>query len=50
MIVISIADRNSKNNPDTVIIDSKMFRCSPGFIIGSTIIMGILAALYTVFW
>ena len=50
MIVISIADRNSKNNPETVIINTKMFRCSPGFIIGSTIIIGILAALYTVFW
>ncbi|MEJ7740939.1 MAG: sodium/sugar symporter [Chitinophagaceae bacterium] len=31
-------------------IDTAMFRCSPGFIIGSVIIMGILTALYTVFW
>jgi SSS family solute:Na+ symporter len=50
MIVISIADRSSKNNARTVIIDTKMFRCSPGFVVGSTIVVGILAALYTVFW
>jgi SSS family solute:Na+ symporter len=27
-----------------------MFRCSPGFIVGSVIIIGILTALYTVFY
>lgn len=50
MIVISMLDRNSKNNPQAIIIDTKMFRTSPAFIIGSTILVGILAALYTVFW
>ncbi len=50
VIVISLADPNSKNNPKALIIDSKMFRASPGFIVGSTIILGILAALYTVFY
>ncbi|HLX92663.1 MAG TPA: hypothetical protein VKR32_13320, partial [Puia sp.] len=34
----------------TLIIDSKMFRVSPMFLTGSIIIVGILAALYTVFW
>lgn len=50
MIIISFADRNSKNNRQLVIIETKMFRCSPGFVLGSAIITGILAALYTVFW
>jgi len=50
MIVISLADRRSKDNARVVIIDTKMFRCSPGFIAGSAIIIGILAALYTVFY
>lgn len=31
-------------------VDTKMFRVSPGFIIASIVICGILAALYTVFW
>ena len=50
VIVMSLADPKSKNNPQKIIIDKSMFRCSPGFIAGSIIIMGILTALYTVFW
>ncbi len=50
MIVMSLADRKSKDNPNIVIIDKSMFRCSPGFIVGSAIIIGILTALYTVFY
>jgi SSS family solute:Na+ symporter len=50
MIVISLADSRSKDNPKALVIDTAMFRCSPGFIVGSTIIIGILTALYTVFY
>ena len=50
MVVMSLADRTSKDNPRVVIIDKSMFRTSPGFIVGSFIIIGILAALYTVFY
>jgi SSS family solute:Na+ symporter len=50
VIVMSLADPKSKNNPQKIIIDKSMFRCSPSFIAGSIIIMGILTALYTVFW
>jgi SSS family solute:Na+ symporter len=50
MIVISLADRKTKYNPKALIIDTSLFRCSPGFIVGSVIIIGILSALYTVFW
>jgi SSS family solute:Na+ symporter len=50
MVVISLADRRSKGNPRVVEIDTSMFRCSPGFIVGSTVIIGILAALYTLFY
>lgn len=50
MIMISLGS-SKKNDPDKwMLIDTKMFRCSPGFIVVSTIIIGILAALYTVFW
>jgi solute:Na+ symporter, SSS family len=31
-------------------VDTSMFKMSPGFAAGSLIIMGILAALYTIFW
>jgi solute:Na+ symporter, SSS family len=31
-------------------VDTKMFKVNPGFIVGSVIIIGILIALYTVFW
>jgi SSS family solute:Na+ symporter len=50
MIVISLIDKRSKDNPTIVVIDKTMFRCSPGFIVGSVIIIGILTALYTVFY
>jgi len=50
MIVMSLLDRKSKDNPTIVLIDKSMFRSSPGFIVGSLIIIGILTALYTVFY
>jgi SSS family solute:Na+ symporter len=50
MVVISLADKRSKDNKQIVQIDTTMFKCSPSFIIGSTVIVGILAALYTIFY
>jgi SSS family solute:Na+ symporter len=50
MVIMSLADRRSKDQPKVVIIDSSMFRCSPSFIVGSTVIIGVLVALYTVFY
>lgn len=50
IIVMSLLDRKSKDQPQKLIIDTTMFRCSPAFIIGSAIVIGILIALYTVFW
>jgi SSS family solute:Na+ symporter len=50
MIIITLADPKSKNNPQGLEIDTKMFKVSPSFMVASVIICGILAALYTVFW
>lgn len=50
MIVMSLADSRSKLNKKVIEIDTRMFRCSPSFIVGSVIIVGILTALYTVFY
>jgi SSS family solute:Na+ symporter len=49
MIVISLA-KKKKNMPQKILIDIEMFKVSKGFLIGSIIILGILAAFYTLFW
>jgi solute:Na+ symporter, SSS family len=50
MVVISLAKPKSANDTHVIEMDKSMFKVTPGFIIGSFIICGILAALYTVFW
>lgn len=50
MIVISLLKPRTDEDQHTIQVDSRLFRVTPGFAIGSIIIMGILAALYTVFW
>jgi len=50
MIIISLADPHSKNNPKGLEIDASMFKTSTSFAVGALIICGLLAALYTVFW
>ncbi len=50
MVIITLADPKSRENPQGLEIDRKMFKVSPSFVVSSVIICGILAALYTVFW
>ncbi len=50
MIVISLYDRRSRTQPRIIQIDTTMFRVTPPFVVGSVLIIGILTALYTVFW
>ena len=50
MVLISLAKPKPANDTHVIEIDKSMFKVSPGFIVGSVIICGILAALYTVFW
>ena len=50
MILISLSKPYSLQPTHTIEIDKNDFRVSPAFILGSVIIMGILAGLYTVFW
>jgi SSS family solute:Na+ symporter len=50
MIGISLSKPMTNQVSHTIIIDKKDFRVSPSFILGSVIIMGILAGLYTAFW
>lgn len=36
--------------PNGLIVDKSMFKMSPGFAAGSLIVLGVLAALYTIYW
>lgn len=50
MIVVTLADPKSRDNPQGLEIDRQMFKVSPSFIVASVMICGILSALYIVFW
>jgi SSS family solute:Na+ symporter len=50
MVIISLADPESKNNPKGLEIDAKMFKLEPSFIAGTVIVVMGLVALYTYFW
>ncbi|MEX2234225.1 MAG: sodium/solute symporter, partial [Cyclobacteriaceae bacterium] len=50
MVVVSYLDKRSANQPAAIQIDTSMFRTSASFKVGSVLILGILTALYTVFW
>lgn len=50
MVIITLADKRSVNNPKGLAIDSSMFKPNLGFTVGALLIVGILIALYTVFW
>jgi solute:Na+ symporter, SSS family len=50
MIAISLAKPKPADDKHVIEVDQSLFKVSPGFIIGSFIICGMLAALYTVFW
>jgi SSS family solute:Na+ symporter len=50
MIIITLLDSRSRLQKRVIEIDTSMFRTSPGFIVGSVVIVGVLVALYTAFW
>jgi solute:Na+ symporter, SSS family len=50
MIVISLSKPPVSQTTHEIIVDKNDFRVSAAFVLGSVIILGILAGLYTVFW
>lgn len=50
MVIISLADPESKNNPKGLEIDAKMFKLEPSFILGTVVVVMSIIALYTYFW
>jgi len=50
MVVISLLDPKGKDNPKGLEIDAAMFKPKGAFAVGAVIVLGILSALYIVFW
>ncbi|MDJ1480524.1 sodium/sugar symporter [Cytophagaceae bacterium YF14B1] len=50
MIILSLSDPKSKNNPKGLQIDPKMFRVSGSFAIGAATVVLILIVLYSRYW
>ncbi|NCI47971.1 sodium:solute symporter family transporter [Sediminibacterium soli] len=50
MIAVSLAGKGREKKEKKILLDAGWFRVTPGFLILSLIIFGILAALYTVYW
>lgn len=50
MILISLIKPRPASDHHSIVVDTSLFKVTTGFVIGSVIICGILAALYTVFW
>ena len=50
MVVISLSKPKVENERSPIEVDTSMFKISPGFAFSSILIMGILTALYTIFW
>ena len=50
MYFMSITENKSTPNPKGLEVDSSMFKPNAGFTVGAVLIVGILVALYTVFW
>jgi len=50
MYIISIIENRKGVKPNGLEIDASMFKTSTGFAVGSLIIIGLLVALYTMFW
>lgn len=50
IVLFGLADRKSKDNPKALEVESSMFRVPMGYAVGILIVMGILAALYIVYW
>ena len=50
MWAISMYENKKGLRPNALVVDKKMFRMAPSFIVGALIIIGMLAALYTIYW
>ncbi|SES08247.1 solute:Na+ symporter, SSS family, partial [Pedobacter rhizosphaerae] len=50
MVIISLFENKNGVNPKGLDIDAKMFKTTTSFAVGALIIVGLLVALYSVYW
>ncbi len=50
MSIITNIENRRGVKPNGLIVEPSMFRMSPGFAAGSLLVLGIITALYTIFW
>ncbi|MGM9476309.1 sodium/sugar symporter [Pedobacter sp. GSP4] len=50
MVIISLFENRNGTNPKGLEIDSKMFKTTTSFAVGALIIIGLLVALYGIYW
>ncbi len=50
MVIVSLFDKGGQKNNKTIEMEVSMFRTSPAFTVGMVLVLGIIAALYTMFW
>ncbi|MBC7760101.1 MAG: sodium transporter, partial [Phormidesmis sp. FL-bin-119] len=50
MYFISIYENRNGIIPNGLIVDKSMFRTSPSFTVGALIVVGIIVALYSIYW
>ncbi|MDF3077301.1 MAG: sodium solute transporter [Sphingobacteriaceae bacterium] len=50
MWIISMIENPDGKKANGLEVDAQMFKTTPGFAVGALIIVGILAALYTIYW
>jgi SSS family solute:Na+ symporter len=50
MVIISLFENKNGVNPKGLEIDAKMFKTTTGFAVGALIIIGLLVALYGIYW
>lgn len=50
MVLVSLLDTQGQKKVHGIEVESSMFRTSQGFAVGTVLILGVIAALYLIFW
>jgi SSS family solute:Na+ symporter len=50
IVLFGLLDPKSKNNPKGLEVEASMFKVPMSYMVGILIVIGILAALYIVYW
>jgi SSS family solute:Na+ symporter len=50
MYIISMVEGKGRDDKKGLDVDASMFKMNPGFQVGALLILGVLVALYTIFW